>query len=45
MGLLNLNLNIHYTTWYIDIIFPVSSSQHRDCAVYFDFSMGMEETA
>jgi hypothetical protein len=36
-----LNLNIHYTIWYLDIISPLSSSQHHVCAVYFDFSMGV----
>jgi hypothetical protein len=36
-----LNLNMHYTFWYLAIIFPLSISQHQFCAVYFDFSMGV----
>jgi len=36
-----LNLYIHYTIWYLDIIFPISSSEHPVCSVYFDFSMGV----
>jgi len=36
-----LNLNMHYTFWYLDIIFPLSISQHQVGAVFFYFSMGV----
>ena len=37
-----LNLNIHSTVWYHDIVFPLSSSQRQICAVYFDFNNGVD---